>query len=205
MKTRLLVLAAVVGLVGCASKPMKMDSVQEGNWRARALIRDKEQSRSYIVNINFNLVKGTKSRMDVTNALGTGVASLLADSDEVRYILFDSKRFYFGKPQVDVMRPILAVPFDPRWIQNILFDMPLTDKSWTCTADANGLMKNCSDSVTGLKIEWSQRLGPKKTINLEHPKGSVQINIQSFKAKVEDRKNLFVLEAPAGYQKLRVR
>lgn len=182
-----------------------MEGVSEGHWRAKALIRDKEQSRSYIVNLNFNLVRGQKTRMDVASALNTAVASLLTDDKEVRYILFDSKRFYFGKPQLDVMRPILAIPLDPRWIQNLLFDLPIAEKSWSCTQDSRGLVQNCTDAATGLKISWSQRLGPKKTIAIEHPKAMVQINVQTFKAKVEDRKNLFTLEAPEGYQQLRVR
>lgn len=192
-------------IAGCVSKPMRMDGVKEGHWKARALVKDKEQSRSYIVNLNFNIVPGRKTRMDVTNALNTGVASLVTDDKEVRYIIFDSKRFYFGKPQADVMRPILAIPFDPRWIENLLLDKAIPEKSWTCTRDSGGMIKECADSVTGLKLTWAQRLGPKKTITLDHSKASVQINVLTFKPKVEDRKNLFVLEAPEGYQKLRVR
>ena len=35
--------------------PMKYGDVKEGNWKAKALIKDNEQARSYIVNLNFNL------------------------------------------------------------------------------------------------------------------------------------------------------
>lgn len=203
--SRLVVAGCFLFLSACATGPMRMDDVSEGNWKARALVRDKEQSRSYIVNLNFNLVSGQKARMDVTNALNTGVASLVTDDREVRYLLFDSKRFYYGKPQADVMRPILAIPFDPRWIENLLLDKPIPEKSWTCTNDGRGLVQNCVDGVTGLRLTWAQRTGPKKTVTLDHPKAMVQINVLGFKPKVEDRKNLFVLEAPEGYQKLRVR
>jgi hypothetical protein len=187
------------------SKPMKMDGINEGNWKAKALIRDKEQSRSYIVNLNFNVVRGQRLRMDVTSALNTGVASLVTDSKEVRYVIFDSKRFYFGRPQSDVMRPILSIPIDPRWIQNLLFDEAIPEKSWSCTKDSSGMVRECRDAGAGLKITWAQRMGPKKTVTIEHNKATVQINVQSFKSKVEDRKNLFVLEAPEGYQSLQVR
>ncbi len=183
---------------------MRFNDVQEGRWRAKALIKDKEQSRSYIVNMNLNAVRALRARMDVTSALGTGVASLVQDEKEVRYVLFDSKRFYFGQPSADVMRPILSIPFDPRWLHNILFEIPLPEKSWTCVS-SDGWLNECKDSVTGVKVTWSARSGQKKTILIEHPKASVQINVSSFEAKVEDRKNLFVLEAPQGYQKLRVR
>jgi hypothetical protein len=194
-----------LSLFGCAGAPVKMTNVNEGHWRARALIKDLEQSKSYIVNLNINAVRDQRARMDVTSTLGTGVASMLVDQKDVRYVLLDSKRFYYGNSQPDVMRPILSIPFDPRWLHNILFDETLPEKSWTCVRDGGGLLKECKDSILNLKISWSNRQGEKKTILIEHPKATVQINVQSFKPKVEDRKNLFQLEAPAGYQKLRVR
>lgn len=194
-----------LGISACRTAPKSLEGVKEGHWKARALIKDHEQVRSYIVNLNLNAVRDERARMDVTSSLGTGVATLVVDQKEVRYVLFDSKRFYYGPPQADVMRPILAIPFDPRWLHNILFEEPLPEKTWTCTKDGSGLLQDCRDSVTNLKITWSNRKGEKKTVLIEHPKASVQINVNAFQPKVEDRKNLFVLEAPNGYQKLRVR
>lgn len=201
---RFLLAFMILMLAGCATAPVRLDGVREGHWKARALIKDKEQARSYIVNMNLNAIRGAQARMDVTSALGTGVASLVLDEKEVRYVLFDSRRFYYGQPTADVMRPILSIPFDPRWLHNILFEIPLPEKSWTCVS-SGGFVSECKDSVTGVKVTWSARQGPKKTILIEHARASVQINVQSFEPKVEDRKNLFVLEAPQGYQKLRVR
>jgi hypothetical protein len=193
-------------LAGCATGPgLKLAGVKEGQWHGKALIKDKEQSRSYIVNLSFNAVRDERARMDVTSTLGTGVASLVVDNKEVRYVLLDSKRFYFGRPQPDVMRPILAMPFDPRWLHNLLFEEPLPEKTWTCTRDSAGDLLNCRDEATQTEVTWSDRRGDHKTVLIEHPKASVQIKITSFKPKVEDRKNLFVLEAPEGFQKLRVR
>lgn len=192
-------------LGGCQTVPTKYDNVTEGNWHAKALIRDATQGRSYIVNLNLNVIKAQKTRMDVTTALGTGVASLTVDDREVKYILVDSKRFYFGNPNAEVMKPILAIPFDPRWIQIVLLDEPITEKGWTCSKDDHGLMKECKFPTADLTVTWSARKGDRKTILIHHTKASVQINVTSFKPKVEDRANLFTLEAPEGYRKFRVR
>lgn len=189
----------------CATAPVKLTDYGQGHWRAKALIKDLEQNRSYVVYLNFNAVKDEQARMDVSSALGTGVASLVVGPKDVRYILFDSKRFYYGPSQSSVMRPILAMPFDPRWIHNVLFEKPLVDKEWQCTRDQRGFIENCFDSATDTRIVWSARHGDRRSVVLEHPKASVQITFQSFQPKVEDRKNLFVLEAPEGYEKLRVR
>src|SRR5258708_6808537 len=159
MKRNIFVVVAGVftlsALVACKSVPMQFNDVQEGNWKAKALIKDNEQSRSYIVNFNMNVKKGETAPMDVTTTVGTGGASLLVDNKEVRYVLFDSKKFYYGPPQPGVMRPILAIPFDPRWLQNILLDTNITDKGWSCNRDAEGWLSDCVDNVNGLKITWS--------------------------------------------------
>src|SRR4051812_36588867 len=129
MLKRVIIFCSAALLSACASIPQKYAGVQEGQWKAKALIKDAEHS--YIVNLNLNVKKGEATRMDVTTTLGTGVASLVADNKDVRYTLYESKRFYFGSPQPGVMRPILAIPFDPRWLQNILFDTAIPEKSWT--------------------------------------------------------------------------
>ena len=142
--------------------PTKMNEISEGQWRAKALIKDIEGSRSYIVNLNFNVKRGEAARMDVTTTLGTGVASLLVDKNEVRYVLFEAKKLYYGVPQAGVMRPILSVPFDPRWINNVLLDLPIEEKGWTCVRDNGGFLQQCENSASGLKVTWSGRLGAKR-------------------------------------------
>jgi hypothetical protein len=207
MKVRivLLICATLVTVAGCQSAPpTKLSDVQEGQWRAKALIKDREANKSYIVNLNFNARRNRSARMDVTTTLGMGVASLLVDSGEARYILLDSKRFYYGVPQPGIMRPILAIPFDPRWLQNILFDIPFKDASWSCEQGKDGFLASCVNNDQGLKLTWTARSGDHRTVLIEHNKASVQLNMTSFKPKVEERKNLFTLEAPDGYQKLHV-
>ena len=199
------VLALFLFLAACTTAPVKMNSISEGQWRAKALIKDKEQSHSYIVNLNFNALKDSMARMDVTSPLGTGVASLVLTPKEVRYVLLDAKRFYVGPPQPEAMRPILSMPFDPRWLLNLLFEEPILDKGWVCARDKDGLLESCRDQTSQTTITWTARRGEKKTVLIDHPKASVQINMQVFRPKVEERKNLFSLEAPEGYQKLRVR
>src|SRR5438270_3114674 len=34
------------------------------------------------------------------------------------------------------------------------FDIPIPDKSWTCSKDSDGTLKECQDSVSGVKITW---------------------------------------------------
>jgi len=200
----LLVIVAAVFFAGCGTGPLNYDNVTEGNWKAKALIKDREQNRSFIVNLNFNAIRDKKLRMDVSTALGGAVAVLTSNEKEVRYVLVDAKKFYYGSARPEVMRPILSIPFDPRWMHNLLFDTPITEKGWSCENEGKYL-KKCSDPTLGVVVTWSQRVGERKAIQIEHKKASVQINVLSFQAKVEDRKDLFELKAPASFEKLNVR
>lgn len=196
----------LLALSGCKSAPpIKAADLREGQWRGKALIKDLDEKKSYIVILNVNAQRDHRVRMDVLSTLGTGVASIVATDADVRYVLIPEKKFFIGQPSADVMKPILMIPFDPRWLHNILFEQPFVEKSWTCIQDKQGLLEACEDSVTGLKVSWKNRSGDKKTVMLEHPRASVQININAFKPKVEDRKSLFSLDAPSGYRRYRVR
>lgn len=201
-----LIFLLIVSLVsGCGFAPLKYDEVKEGQWKAKALVKDLEQSKSYIVNLNFNAVRDSRLRMDVSSSLGTAVAALTADQKEVKYLLVEAKKFYFGNSRPDAMRPILSIPFDPRWLQNLLFDIPFADKAWACKSDSKGFLNQCVHSELNVKVTWTQRAGEQKTISLEHKRANVQLNILSFKPKVEDRKGLFELKAPASFESLNIR
>lgn len=206
MIRKILILAGLISLSACRSAPpVKVSEFNEGNWQGKALIKDLKEKKSYIVKLNLNAVKNQTVRMDVVSTLGTGVAVMTADDENVRYILIPEKKFFFGAPSIEVMRPILMIPFDPRWLQNLLFEEAFQDQSWSCAKDGAGLLASCVNDTAGLKVSWSGRSGEKRTILMEHARASVQINISSFKPKVETRKNLFALEAPANYRKFRVK
>jgi hypothetical protein len=202
-----IVAAVFLGLVlaGCKTASVKSQGAKEGYWTGRALIKDLEKSKSFIVNIDFNLVRGEVARMDITSTIGTSVASMVTTASQTRYALYDLKQFYTGEPKPSVMRPILAIPFNPVWLQNVLFEIPFTESNWKCTNETDGRPSLCQDSQAGLKISWERKDGDLKSIVFEHSKALVQIRIKNFKPKVEGDGNIFVLESPKGFRNLRVK
>lgn len=192
-------------LAGCQSAPQKMDTVKEGEWMARALVQDKKHAHSFIINLDFNAIRDRALRLDVTSTLGQPVASLVSTPAKVSYVLFRSKSFYSGKPSPRALKPILAIPLDPRWIDNILFEKPFDAKSWTCTKDDQGFLKECDDSVTQVQVKWNSRSGERRTVDINHSAAEVQINLHTFRPKVQDRENLFKLKAPKGFKRFILR
>src|SRR4051812_32915196 len=115
MARLILIVAAIFAIIGCNSAPIRMANQTEGNWRGRALVKDKEHTRTFIVNLDFNAIKQKNLRVDVTSTLGQHAASLTSSPTEVRYFTSDAKKFYLGSPRPEVLKPILAIPLDPRW------------------------------------------------------------------------------------------
>lgn len=182
--------------------PTDYSSHKEGQWGSKVLVKDKVKSKSFIVNVDIQAVRDQKLRMDVTAAMGTPVASLVLDADEVKYILFRQRRYYEGVASNKALKPILSVPLDPRLFYNLLFDQPIADKSWSCTKDEKGFLAVCESPAEGLKVTWKDRKGRRKAIYIEHDKASLQMNLSSFSPRADE---VFSLQAPKSFKKYRLR
>ncbi len=192
-------LLSFIFLAGCQTAT-RYAQVPQGQWVAKALVRDKQAGKSAIVNLDVSAIKNEKLRMDVTAALGHPVAALVMDGNKLTYVLLESKQYYQGAPSAQALKGVLPIPLDPRLLYNVFFDLPVEDKSWSCTSDKSGYLAECREASGDLLIKWSQRQGRKKLISIEHPQGLVQINVNSFQPKVEAK---FELIPPKSYKALR--
>jgi hypothetical protein len=190
-------------LVACQTTPVRYEHETQGQWQAKALVRDKSERRSAIVNLEIRSIKHDKFRMDVTAALGHPVASLVIDGKEMTYVLFETKQYFRGTPSSASLKPVINVPLDPRIIDNIFFDEPITEKEWTCTRDRHNYLAECRRLTSDLVITWSERKGRRKLVNIENGTTLVQINVTSFQPKVEQNPNPFILNPPKSFKMIR--
>ena len=94
---------------------------------------------------------------------------------------------------------------DPRLLFNILFDVDPEGKDWICEKNEKDFLQKCENKVNHLTINWTERKGRKKTIEIDHPSAKLQMNLNSFQPKVVERENLFSLSAPPGFKSYRIR
>lgn len=199
-----LIFGMLVGLTGCQTVPVQTDQQPEGQWQAKALVRDKRAGNSAVVSLDINAKQNEqKLRMDVTAALGHPVASLVLNGDQLTYVLIENKTYYKGPATASALKPVLTLPMDPKILFNVMFDLAIEDKSWTCTKDSKGYLTECKDLAAELTIKWSERKGRRKLVNLDHSTASVQINVSSYQPKVEARDKLFELNPPKSFKSLR--
>lgn len=199
----LLFCCLAISFMGCQTAPFRYENQNEGNWQAKALVRDKKAGQYAVVNLDVNAVKNEKLRMDITAALGHPVAVVLVDSKSINYVLFEQKQYYKGSAGAQTLKSLIKVPLDPRYVNNIMFDLPIEDKSWVCTRDKANYLSECHSEADGLDIKWSDRKLQRKRITIEHALGSVQINVTEYKSKVETRDHLFELNPPKSFTPIR--
>lgn len=170
---------------------------------AKVLVRDKKRGKSFILNVDANARLDQSLRLDITSNLGGHVASLALNQDDLHYLLIPQKKYYQGPAQARAMKAVLSVPLDPKWIYNILFERPLTDEGWACQSEKNRLSV-CANRELRLNIRWADRSGNKKTVYLEHPDATLQMNFANYQPNVEERLNLFELSNPKGFKQIKI-
>ncbi|HAG91077.1 MAG TPA: hypothetical protein DCL41_04360 [Bdellovibrionales bacterium] len=207
MKTSLKAFLLFVGisfvLSGCQTALKSSQKSGEGNFRARALIKDKKKAKSFIVNLNFNIKQEKVIRLDVTSPLNQHLASFLITPKELSYYLVRDKIYYEGKVTARPFSQFMAVPMEPWWLENLLFRKAFTQKDWSCTEDKKGELASCMNLREKINVTWEMDENRKLVVNLNHPKGEVQMNFHHIQPKVEDGAELSQLKIPQGFRRAR--
>jgi hypothetical protein len=191
------------GIAGCSHfSTKKYSQYSEGTWQGKALIRDKVRSKSAIANLKIKAVDGQKVRIDLVSPVGAHLGSLLLVGDRFEYLNVQDKTYQSGQATRDSLASLLYIPLHPSAFYNLLFEKPMADKNWSCTSNEKGFLVSCKDLKAKLDIEWKGREGEKRTIGIDHAKGSVQLNLYDFEAGVSDPDKAFQLTVPESFRRL---
>lgn len=192
-----LLLLAVASLTGCQTTPTKFESLQKGKWSAKMLVRDLVEVKSQIVNADVVAIRPHKMRLEITTPIGIHLATLAMNEKDVRIALTQQKRFLIGPSNEKGLKSIIGVAMSPQLFMDLLFDEePGVD--WTCTRGKSGFLEACENKT--LKVKWKDREVARRKIEIESKKFFMQIALQGFSTKVEDRTELFELNTPSGFE-----
>ena len=194
----------LVFLTACPSTPTRYAEKSRGVWSTKVLVKDKQSSRSYLLHLKFQADDQRNARVDISTTLGQPVAALVLKGNNVRYILMESKRVYYGPASTESLKPILSAPIDPRWLINIFYERPFEDKNWQCVLEKN-FLKECRQLQTGTVVKWAERSGARRLIQLEHKRADLQIQVMSFSEKMEDRPDIFEIKTPEGFKEIKLK
>ena len=190
---------------GCATVPTTYDEAKmQGQWDAKAQVRDLEKNKTNNVSLEVMAEKDRFLRMEVSGTLGVSVASFLMKDAEVSYAIHTQKRFISGPASEKALSPLLNVSVDPRWLYNVFFDLPISEKNWTCQSSVENVVESCSRLQDGMKIVWSERQGERKRVTISGAKFELQILVKGFRPKVQSPEKAFSLNAPDGYKRYKL-
>ena len=195
------ILCVLLSSFGCSTLQKKnFSELNSGAFEAKVLVRDKSESKSGIVNVQFKAVKEQKIRMDVLSPVQTHLASLTLNGEELKYILPQEKKAFRGVAAPQAMTAVLKMPLNPKLLYNIFFDLPISEKGWSCTKDKSDLLLECKTVKGDLKIKWVTRSAQQRVLEVEHAKAFLQINIHKFKGEVKANDSKFDLKIPDNFK-----
>lgn len=201
---RFFCIIAVFSLVACQSMPTRFDTKARGAWTSKVLVKDKQNSRSYLLHLKLQADEQKNMRLDISTTLGQPVAALVLRGNNVRYILMESKRVYSGPSSIESLKPILSAPIDPRWLINVFYERAFEEKNWQCVIEKD-FVKECRHLPTTTVIRWSERAGSRRMIQLEHKRADLQIQVMSFSEQLDGRPDIFEIKTPEGFREIKLK
>ena len=206
------------GLTGCASKPASTtkksptNASEFGQWRgvgtaSRVLNRD-GVTKNERWSIGLEVVSRTPGygRIEVTGAMGVYGGTIAWNKAETKILLPGQRKFVVAPSSVKAFVSILPFPISPSEVEAILFDRDfdlktLASRKISCkvSGKAEGAKEVCS-SASGFLLE---RTRGEANVSFEvstDDGANVIMQLKPVRAKVEERPELWELEAPRGFK-----
>lgn len=219
MKTAALCGAAVFllagsGLTGCASKPgsepkkARTSGTEFGQWRgvgtASRVINKDGVTKNEKWSVNLEVVSRTPSfgRIEVTGAMGVYGGTIAWNKADTKILLPGQRKFVVAPNSSRAFISILPFPISPSEVEAILFDRDFEPKalaSRKISCKTEGEKEICS-SATGFLLERTRGL---ENVSFEvstDDGANVKMQLKPVRAKVEERPELWALEAPRGFK-----
>lgn len=194
-----LVFANMIGLLACSTKPVSYSaSKQEGQWEAKAQIKNFKDESSTTVGLDVMAIKDRAMRIEVSGTLGIQLSSLLMKNEKILILVHPQKKAVFGDTSENALESVFKSAVNPRWLYGIFFDSPI--EGWKC--DGNPVSQCLGPK--GESILWSEREGERKRVTLKGPDFFIQILVKSFQTKVQNPEKAFSLSVPDSYKKLKL-
>lgn len=149
--------------------------------------------------MDFFATRENQLRMDITTPVGMHVASIAIDNQTMTYVIPQEKAYYSGPGTAQAFAKTLNIAIDPMLISNVLFDLPVSQKGWTCKNE-NDLVSECSGK--GIKIVWSNRKSKEKTVVVTHSQYQLQLRFHNFRVPSSLKDGIFSIAQPKGFKKV---
>lgn len=185
--------AGPMNAIAALSEPRKV------SYEARAQVQNKEEHKTYTVQMEALAVEPSMLRLDVSAGFGSPLGKLVLRGDQVSILLPQQKRAYAGTVSENSLRPILPIKLNPRDLMSFLFGS--VPPNWKCEKKAED-NEVCTDPAGALNLQHDPRL-EKKTAKwvVTGDKFAMTVLPTNIKTNVQIKPDLFSMPIPEGYSK----
>lgn len=209
MKRLFFFIAVNLTIVSCGTKPVPPrpgGSFLKAQWETKAVVRDLKANKSHSVDIDVLGDYPGKLRMEVKAFMGTQVASLALNDQNIRYAIYPQKKFFEGRANEGSFLPLMNIPLHPRNFMSIAYDTPLRGTGWLCSKGSDNLVLECNQASKGIKVQWQDRTreGQKKVL-ITGPTFEMRWLFKPPQTEVQFKDETFFLAAPPEFKTIQLK
>ena len=191
--------------MGCASKPLLREGAfQKAQWETKAMVKDLRQNKNQSLTIDIYAIKNERARFEITALLGYQVASLVMSTQEISYIIYPQKKFFYGKNSERAVEQIMGLQLHPMNLTSIAFDEPVRGRGWQCNIDGQGFIASCENKERAMLVQWLNRSEGSKKVVITAPQFEMQWQFDAPQTEVQFKNELFTLRQPEGFKAIQL-
>lgn len=173
----------------------------EGQWRAKALVKNKQTGKSNTLNMEIVAKEPSKLRIELTGTLGVYLASIAVNDERLSYILPREKKFVTAPADSSAFRDLTPAKISSRDLIRILFDRQLPERDWNCEHSATNQPSSCRNRDGSLIVRWEDRKEGVRRLKIDSTSSELSMVIEEAKSNVEIGPDIFELKPPEGYKR----
>jgi hypothetical protein len=191
--------------IGCATKTvLREGAFQKAQWETKAMVKDLRQNKNQSLTIDIYAIKNERARFEITALLGYQVASLVMSPQEISYIIYPQKKFFYGKNSERAVQQMIGLPLHPMNLTSIAFDEPVRGRGWQCNIDGQGLIASCENKERAIVVQWLNRSEGSKKVVITAPQFEMQWQFDAPQTEVQFKNELFTLRQPEGFKAIQL-
>jgi hypothetical protein len=191
--------------MGCATKTvLREGAFQKAQWETKAMVKDLRQNKNQSLTIDIYAIKNERARFEITALLGYQVASLVMSPQEISYIIYPQKKFFYGKNSERAVQQMIGLPLHPMNLTSIAFDEPVRGRGWQCNIDGQGLIASCENKERAIVVQWLNRSEGSKNVVITAPQFEMQWQFAAPQTEVQFKNELFTLRQPEGFKAIQL-